>query len=159
MVRSDTLAMDDTLFSASDVDGESAADRAEAATFDPESPPRAQTEVLLVEDDDAVRESLRTVLELDGYAVSEFHSAEDFLKAARFSALSCAIIDVNLPGISGLKALEKLRAAGNWVPAIVVSARASEETRAEARRLNALRVLDKPIDLSLLLTALAGIGL
>lgn len=120
---------------------------------------QAPVEVLLVEDDHAVRESLKTVLELDGYAVSEFDSAEAFLEAAHFSERSCAIIDVNLPGISGLKALERLRAAENWVPAIMVSARASDETRSEARRLNALSVLDKPINLSLLLASLAQIGM
>lgn len=105
-----------------------------------------------------MREALRTVLELDGYGVRAFDSAEALLADAATADATSLILDVNLPGMSGLKALEHLRRTEIWIPAIVVSARATEEMRQEARRLNALEFLTKPIDVDLLLGLLGGIA-
>lgn len=123
--------------------------------------PRAGTggpAVVLVEDDASVREALRTVLELDGYGVRALESAEALLADVAIADTTCLILDVNLPGISGLRALEHLRRTEIWTPAIVVSARATDAMRQEALRLNAIDLLTKPIDIDLLLGLLGGIA-
>ncbi|MDQ0316698.1 response regulator transcription factor [Amorphus orientalis] len=111
-------------------------------------------EVVLVEDDESVRESLGTILKLDGFRVAEFDSAEAFLAHARIEPGTVLVFDIDLPGISGLQALARLRAAGNRVPAIVVSGRATDEMRREAKRLDARAFLTKPIDLDRLMASL-----
>lgn len=112
--------------------------------------------VILVEDDDSVRESLGTVLRLYGFSVSEFASAEAFLEHAKITSGTVLVFDIDLPGISGLQALARLRDAGNSVPAIAVSGRATDEMRREAKRLDAIAFLDKPIDLDRLIACLAS---
>lgn len=110
--------------------------------------------VVIVEDDASVREALRTVLELDGYQVSGFESAEDLFASLPLNPGSCLILDVNLPGLSGLQALDRLRRAQDGLAAIIVSARATDEMRREAARLQALDFLEKPIDMDALLSTL-----
>lgn len=114
--------------------------------------------IAIVEDDAAVREALRTVLELDGYAVSAFQSAEALFAAGGLDAATCLILDVNLPGMSGLQALDRLRLAGGAFAAIVVSARATDEMRREAARLKAADFLEKPIDVDALLDTLGRLA-
>lgn len=134
---------------------------ADADLTDPSGrPERAalKPSIVIVEDDAAVREALRTVLELDGYVVSGFESAEELFAAAPPPAGACVILDVNLPGMSGLQALERLRRTAPPVAAIVVSARATEEMRREAARLEARDFLEKPIDIDALLDRLEAIA-
>ena len=114
--------------------------------------------IVIVEDDASVREALRTVLELDGYEVSGFESAEDMFAGSPLDAGTCVILDVNLPGISGLQALERLRREDGGLAAIVVSARATDGMRREAARLKALDFLEKPIDIDALLDTLGRIA-
>jgi len=128
---------------------------AEAPAGKPEPMSPGTRSILLVEDDAAVREALRTVLEFDGYAVTEFDSAEALLEQPVADNAGFLILDVNLPGMSGLKALEHLRRTEVWAPAVIVSARATDEMRQEARRLNAVDLLTKPIDIDALLDILA----
>lgn len=114
--------------------------------------------IVIVEDDASVGEALRTVLELDGYEVAVFESAEEMFAGATPAPGDCIILDVNLPGISGLQALQRLRRTDPGLAAIVVSARASDEMRREAARLQALDFLDKPIDVEALLDRLKQVS-
>ncbi|WP_159587484.1 response regulator [Chelativorans xinjiangense] len=114
--------------------------------------------ILVIEDDKAVRDSLRMVLELYGYEVDEYSSGEELLAHGVQNDGACVILDVNLPGANGLNVLEKLRAMDNPVPAIVVSGRATEEVHAQAKRLNALAFFDKPIDIDALIAVLGSIS-
>lgn len=109
---------------------------------------------MIVEDDAAVREALRTVLELDGYQVTGFESAEELFDGAALESRSCVILDVNLPGMSGLQALERLTRTHEGLTTVVISARATDEMRREAARLGASHFLDKPIDIDALLAVL-----
>ena len=110
--------------------------------------------LLIVEDDHAVRDSMRMVLEIYGYKVEVFGTGEDFMARAVLSADCCVILDVNLPGASGLGVLEQLRSRGCLVPAVVMSARGTIETRATAKRLNALAFFDKPVNVDCLIDAI-----
>ena len=101
----------------------------------------------IVEDDEAVRNSLQTVLEIYGYTVVSFAAGEEFLERAEMKPSDCVILDVNLPGASGLAVLKRLRDDGNVMAAVVVSGRANNEMRAQAERLGARAFFEKPIEI------------
>ncbi|MFI5011156.1 MAG: response regulator transcription factor [Hyphomicrobiales bacterium] len=103
--------------------------------------------VYIVEDDEANRSSLREVLEIYGYSVVTFATGEDFLDRAEMSGRGCVILDVNLPGASGLEVLQRLRSRQVSIPAVIVSGRATADMRAQASRLEALAFFEKPIDI------------
>ncbi|MEQ8393567.1 response regulator [Thalassobaculum sp.] len=113
--------------------------------------------LLIVEDDQAVRDSMRMVLEIYGYSVEVFGTGEDFMAQADLSADCCVILDVNLPGASGLGVLEQLRSRGCLVPAVIVSALSTDEIRARAKRLNALAFFDKPVNVDCLISAINAV--
>ncbi|RWK76770.1 response regulator [Mesorhizobium sp.] len=113
--------------------------------------------IIIVEDERAARHSLRMVMEAYGYQVKDYATAEEFLREPP-GASSFLILDVNLPGASGLAALQQLRALGIPVPAVLVSGRATNEMRAEVGRLDALAFFEKPIDINALLDVIASIG-
>lgn len=112
--------------------------------------------ILIIEDDTAARHSLRMVLETYGYRVRDFAAAEDFAREP-LDPRSFLVLDINLPGASGLETLRRLRAAGSSIPAVLVSGRASDVLQAEAAHLNALAFFDKPIDIDALLAAIKSI--
>jgi len=111
----------------------------------------------IVEDDEAVRTSLQTVLEIYGYAVVSFATGEEFLERADMSPSNRVILDVNLPGASGLTILKRLRDEGNSMPAVVVSGRASNEMRGQANQLGARAFFEKPIEIDDLLVIINAI--
>jgi FixJ family two-component response regulator len=101
--------------------------------------------IFIVDDDEAVRDSLRTLLETLGLPVQDFASAEEFLAGADVDQGTCVILDVNLPGSSGLDLLERLRGTRPALPVVMVSGRADSSARARAVELGATAFLDKPI--------------
>jgi FixJ family two-component response regulator len=101
--------------------------------------------ICIMEDDAAVRDSLRLMLELHGYDVEEFADRSEFLTRKRFDDVSCLILDLNLPGESGLQILARLRAQGLGVPAFIMTGRADSSARREAQRLGAFALFEKPL--------------
>jgi FixJ family two-component response regulator len=97
----------------------------------------------LIDDDEAICQSQRWLLELHGYTVRTYASAEDFLK--RFERSDCLLVDHHMPGMTGLDLLEHLRAIGNDTPAIIISGQADHSMRERARRIG-VQVLSKPLD-------------
>jgi two-component system response regulator FixJ len=114
--------------------------------------------ICIVEDDTAVRESLRLVLELRGYDVEEFEDGVTFLARGNFEDILCFIFDLNLPGESGLQVLAQLRSRGNNTPAFIVTGRASSLIRKEAERLQALALFEKPLPARELLAVVDGVA-
>lgn len=106
--------------------------------------------IYIVEDDDATRESLRLLLECENLATQTFASCEEFLRADPVLDGSCLVIDVHLPGMSGLDLLERVRTEGSQVPAIVVTGDASGPVRRRAIALGAAAVVEKPYDAGVL---------
>lgn len=107
----------------------------------------------IVEDDAAIRDSLKLFLESRGYDVETFGSGSELLNG-RIAPCDCYIFDVNLPGDDGFEVLAKLRRTGVPTPAIFMSGRASQTTRAQAAQMNAVAYFDKPVPPRELLSAL-----
>ena len=84
-------------------------------------------------------------MESAGYAVDSFDSAEQFLRSGSAQNAACLIIDVQLPGISGLELQDKMVGADNRVPIIFVSAQGTQANRDMAMKRGAAGFLSKPL--------------
>ncbi len=110
--------------------------------------------IFIVDDDDAVRDSLRLLLEAHGMTVEDFDSTADFAAAYRPRERACLILDLHLPGMSGIEYLESLGEKGPGLPVIMVTGRGDEASRGRALELGAFAFLDKPVDNRELLSAI-----
>ena len=100
--------------------------------------------IALVDDDDALRNSLDNLLRSVGFRVQGFASAEAFLQAQHAPETACLILDVRLPGINGLELQRQLVAAHWGMPIIFVTAYADDDVRARALAAGAVAFLYKP---------------
>jgi two-component system, LuxR family, response regulator FixJ len=100
--------------------------------------------ISIVDDDAAVRDSLRILLECEGYETREFASGREFLAAGGAGDGDCLILDVHMPGMSGIELLETMRRQGDMQPVIVISGLTDALTRKRAHAAGALAILDKP---------------
>jgi DNA-binding response OmpR family regulator len=101
--------------------------------------------ILIVDDEPNVRLVFRTALEAAGYAVAEAEDGESALDRLRRSAIALVILDLKMPGIGGLETLRRLRAAGQDVPVVIVTAHGSIPDAVAAMKLGAIDFLTKPI--------------
>ena len=99
--------------------------------------------IFILDDDAGVRDSLRLLLECEGLETREFASCREFLDADGAES-DCLILDVHLPGMSGIELLETMRRRGDMLPVIVISGRINAMTRNRARAAGALAVVEKP---------------
>ena len=106
----------------------------------------AEEIVYVVDDDGAVRDSLRWVLESAGYRVEAFGSAEAFLAAYRPGAIGCLVLDVAMPGMTGLELQQQLSADHQDLPVIFISAHGTVPTAVSAMRHGAVDFLMKPFN-------------
>ena len=111
--------------------------------------------VAVVEDDPAVRKALGRLLNSAGFAPALFESAEAYMNAS--PAPLCLIVDVGLPGLSGLELQERLNAAGNAPPIIVITAHHDEPIRERARRNGCTAFFLKPVDGDLLIVTIESL--
>lgn len=112
-----------------------------------------QKVIVVVEDDPGMRGSLEFLLESHGFAVAAFASPAEMLSRINGLKTGCAIFDVHLPGPSGISFYESLKAQGRKLPAIFITGRADDRIRADAKRLNAVALLEKPFSDEALLDA------
>ena len=101
--------------------------------------------IIVVDDDEQVREAIRTVLEDEGRIVESYASCEAFLKAFDPGKAVCLLIDAYLPGMSGLDLLKKLRHDGHRLPAIMITGNADVPMAVQAMKAGALDFIEKPI--------------
>ena len=107
--------------------------------------------VSVVDDDESIRESLPDLLREFGFASRAFSSAEDFLSSAYVDGTRCLILDVAMPGMTGLDLQEELGRRGQVIPIIFITAKRDEAIRARALERGAVKLLYKPfIDTALL---------
>ena len=121
------------------------------------APTQAPPRVLVVDDDRAVRESLRRSLEFNGYAVALAADGAEALASISGSAPDVVVMDVMMPRLDGLEATRALRKAGNDVPILVLTARDAVGDRVEGLDAGADDYLTKPFALQELLARLRAL--
>jgi FixJ family two-component response regulator len=109
--------------------------------------------IAVVDDDEAIREALQSLLRSVGLRAEMFASAEDFWHAGQLQNTACLIVDVRMPRMSGLELQRQLAAAHCSIPLIFITAHGNAETRARALRAGAVAFLDKPFSDEVLLRA------
>ena len=105
----------------------------------------------VIDPDPVARNGLRALLQRSGVDVSTFDSAESYLLASNGRHLACLIVDLLLPGMSGLELLRRLRSAGNDVPVVLLADESDVPTAVAAMREGATDFIEKPyIDVAVL---------
>jgi FixJ family two-component response regulator len=109
--------------------------------------------VTIVDDDQAVRDALSNLLESVGMRVEAFTSAEDFVNSGRLHQRTCLILDIQLPGMSGLELQRQLAAGENLIPIIFITAPGEDGIREQALHDGAVGFFYKPFSSEALLNA------
>jgi FixJ family two-component response regulator len=116
--------------------------------------PEKSFTVFVVDDDESIRKALKRLLRVHGYHVMTFASAEDFLGSDRLPTEGCVILDMRLPGMSGLDLYRKLISLENPCPVIFMTAHDSPQWQEWVAHTDAVAYLRKPFDQQSLLDAL-----
>jgi FixJ family two-component response regulator len=107
--------------------------------------------VYVVDDDDSIRRALKRLLRSLGYHAITFESAEEFLDSAPYLGEGCLVLDIRLPGMTGLDLQEKLASSGAKYSVIFMTAHDNPQWRERAKKAGAIAYLRKPFgDQSLL---------
>jgi len=107
----------------------------------------------IIDDDASVRRALGRLFRSVGLNAQTFATAEEFLQAPAQPAPGCLILDVHLPGLSGLELQQRLQAQGRSIPVVFISAYGDEHVRERALQAGALAFLEKPFEEQALLDA------
>lgn len=110
--------------------------------------------ISIIDDDEAVRRSLDDLIRSAGWRARGFSSAEAFLKSNQLSEIDCLILDLCLPGMSGLELQRQLAADNSDLPIIFITAHESGDRRRHAIEAGAVAFLNKPFDEADLLNAI-----
>ncbi|MCB1478891.1 MAG: response regulator transcription factor [Rhodobiaceae bacterium] len=102
--------------------------------------------IFIVDDDPAVRDALGVVFRMEGYEVVGFENGDDFLAAARNTPPSCVILDIHMPGRSGMEILKEVDAPNYPTPIFIISGRGDIPTAVSAIKLGAFDFIEKPFD-------------
>lgn len=113
--------------------------------------------VYIVDDDDAVRVGFDRLIRSAGLDSRAYSSVERFLAEVVDAERACVLLDISMPGVSGLQVQSCLNERGIALPVITVSARDDHDTRARARALGARMFLRKPVDDQALLDAISWV--
>jgi two-component system, LuxR family, response regulator FixJ len=100
--------------------------------------------ILVVDDDAAVRQSIKFSLELEGFSVRTYADAGELLNEATLPPFGCLVIDYNLPALNGLEVLRQLRNRKVRLPAIVITSYPSRMVREDAAAAGA-SIVEKPL--------------
>jgi CheY-like chemotaxis protein len=102
--------------------------------------------VVVVDDDESVRESLEALIQTAGLRVLAFASAEEFLNSGQQGHTACLITDIRMPGMSGLELQTRLNEGCHKIPIIFITGHGEEKVRMQALRAGAVEFLIKPFD-------------
>ncbi|MGC1887384.1 MAG: response regulator [Stellaceae bacterium] len=119
------------------------------------------TVIAIVDDDHSVREALTSLVRSLGYVAIAFECGEDLLKSRRRRNVSCLITDVQMPGMTGLELHDRLVAAGQPIPTILITAFPDERARKHALQAGVICYLAKPFsedDLLACMRSTLGLG-
>ena len=110
--------------------------------------------IAIVDDDASLRRSLGNLLGSTGFNVETFASAEAFLSAGKVAAMDALVLDVRMPGMSGVDLLVELGRRASRLPVVVLTAHGDEDVRKQCFRAGALAFLTKPFQAQDLLDAI-----
>src|SRR3989442_2309069 len=110
--------------------------------------------VLVIDDEEAIRKSLRMVLEYEGYECLEAASGQEGIEAIRRDTPDAVLLDIKMPGMDGLEALAAIRAKDAYTPVLMISGHGDIPTAVEAIHKGAYDFLEKPLESQRILTAL-----
>src|ERR687883_1566445 len=103
--------------------------------------------ILIVDDERGIRETLRAVLEDEGFLADVAATGEECLKSVERRAYGCVLLDVWLPGLDGLETLERMRARGSDAAVVMISGHGNIETAVRATKLGAFDFIEKPLSI------------
>src|SRR6516165_5647150 len=103
--------------------------------------------ILIVDDEEGIRDSLASILADERYAVEAVPSAEDALDRIAHSDFQVVLLDIWLPGMDGMEALSRIQAAPRAPAVIMISGHGSIETAVRATKLGAFDFIEKPLSL------------
>ena len=110
--------------------------------------------ICVVDDDQSMGRMLDRCLRAAGFDVAVFTSAEDLLESGRLDDSGCLIVDLHLPGITGLELQQKLKESGPCLPIILISGQADEQTANQALTAGAIGFFHKPFSIDRLLATI-----
>ena len=102
--------------------------------------------VLVVDDDERLREFMRVNLEMEGYTVREASSADEALEALEDQAPALVLLDVVMPGVDGWQMLQRMQERHGSIPVIMFSGKVDDQTAADAESRGARAFVGKPFD-------------
>lgn len=111
--------------------------------------------ILVVDDDGLVRGLIQTILSQQGYRPTLCADGPSALRRIAQESWSLLIIDLHMPQLSGLEVIQRIRADGNELPAILISGMMTDEAAEECHRLGRTAFLSKPFEVSSLLRLVA----
>jgi FixJ family two-component response regulator len=129
--------------------------RATPRSSNPETDPDLGPIVIVVDDDRAVREALTDLVQSAGYAALAFGSTADLLESGSLEAPGCLVLDVRMPGASGLELQRQLQRSGNLKPVIFLTGFGDIPMTVDAMKAGAVDFLTKPVRDQTLLDAIA----
>jgi two-component system response regulator FixJ len=118
--------------------------------------PLTPGEVIIVDDDAAVRNSLQFALEVEGLAVRAYQGAAELLAAADLPAKGCLVIDYFMPTVNGIDLIRRLRARRVDLLAILITSNATDDMRRSAAHAGIYRILEKPLEDCSLVDSIRG---
>ena len=100
--------------------------------------------VVIVDDDQSLRNATRDLLKAAGFSTATFEDAESFLGSASRASAACLVADMRMPGMTGLELYQALVASGEHIPTVIITAHPEELTRSRARDAGITCYLSKP---------------
>jgi len=116
--------------------------------------PQAEAVIAIVDDDFSAREGLSSLIRSTGFEVETFASAQEFLARHGAEAPSCLVLDLQLPGLSGLDLQKRMAAAGLEIPIVFLTGHGNIPASVQAMKAGAVEFLTKPFDEQALLRAI-----
>src|SRR4029453_17206104 len=104
-----------------------------------------KSRILVVDDEAEIRRSVRMILEYEGYEVIEASSGPEGLTLAEREGPDLVFLDIKMPGMDGLEVLQRIKAANETLPVVMISGHATVSTAVEATKLGAFDFIEKPL--------------